>query len=122
MVGIMIVVSHCKEKTILLFLLFHHQKYIFATDSVILTKTSEINKSIMVNKKYLLLAGLFAVATAQPVFAQESGNGTAGSTGASYQSRDMTYRGESYDPMDTTVVPGRRMEQHRKFLNHQYNF
>src|SRR4051812_28944873 len=76
----------------------------------------------MVNKKYLLLAGLFAVSTAHPAFAQESGNGTATNAGASYQSRDMTYRGESYDPMDSSVVPGRRMEQHRKFLNHQYNF
>jgi outer membrane protein OmpA-like peptidoglycan-associated protein len=77
----------------------------------------------MVNKKYLLLAGLFAVSTAQPVFAQESGNGTTGSsTSASYQTRDMTYRGESYDVLDSSVVPGRRMEQQRKFLNHQYNF
>lgn len=36
--------------------------------------------------------------------------------------RDMTYRGESYDVLDSSYVPGRRMDQHRKFLNNQYNF
>jgi hypothetical protein len=72
----------------------------------------------MVHKKYLLLAGLCA-AIALPAKAQESQ--TTGSS-ASYGSRDMTYRGESYDVLDSTLVPGSRMKQHRKFLNHQYNF
>lgn len=72
----------------------------------------------MIKKKYLLLGGLFTALAAGPSFAQESGT----NTGASYSSRDMTYRGESYDVLDTGFVPGRRMEQHRKFLNHQTNF
>lgn len=72
----------------------------------------------MVNKKYLLLGGLFAALAVQPAFAQESGT----SATATYSSRDMTYRGESYDVLDTNYVPGSRKEQHRQFLNHQYNF
>jgi len=71
----------------------------------------------MVYKKYLLLAGLCA-AIAQPAMAQESQT----SSSASYGTRDMTYRGDSYDVLDTSYVPGGRMNQHRKFLNHQYNF
>src|ERR1044072_7178297 len=74
----------------------------------------------MIKKKYLLLGGLFATLAAGPSFAQESGNNTTSS--AMYGARDMTYRGESYDVLDTSYVPGRRMEQHRKFLNHQTNF
>lgn len=78
----------------------------------------------MIKKKYLLLGGLFALLAAGPAIAQESGKATTGgsSTGATFSSRDMTYRGESYDVLDTSYVPGRRMEQHRKFLNHQTNF
>jgi OOP family OmpA-OmpF porin len=70
-------------------------------------------------KKYLLLAGACA-AIALPATAQESQNGTA--SGSSYGNRDMTYRGDSYDVLDSTLVPNSRMSQHRKFLNHQYNF
>src|ERR1051325_3478702 len=72
----------------------------------------------MVNKKYLLLAGLCATIAASPAVAQESQTNTS----ANYQSRYMTYRGEVYDVLDTSYVPGGRMDQHRKFLNHQYNF
>src|ERR1043166_7538042 len=77
----------------------------------------------MIKKKYLLLSGLCASLAVGPAIAQESGKTTGGTTsGATYSSRDMTYRGESYDVMDTSYVPGRRMQQHRKFLNHQTNF
>src|SRR5690606_20776232 len=69
------------------------------------------------NKKYLLLAGFCAVIAAQPVTAQESE-----STGAQWSSRDMTYRGDSYDVLDSNYVPNSRMEQHRRYLNHQYAF
>lgn len=72
----------------------------------------------MIKKKYLLLSGLCATLAAGPAFAQESGN----TSSASYASRDMTYRGESYDVLDTNYIPGKRMEQHRKFLNHQTAF
>lgn len=71
----------------------------------------------MVNKKYLLLAGFCAAMAAQPVTAQESE-----STGAQWSSRDMTYRGDSYDVLDSNYVPKSRMEQHRRYLNHQYAF
>ena len=72
----------------------------------------------MIKKKYLLLGGLFATLAAGPAIAQET---TTGGT-ATFGTRDMTYRGESYDVLDTSYVPGRRMEQHRQFLNHQTNF
>ena len=68
----------------------------------------------MVNKKYLLLAGLCSVIGVQAAFAQEGS--------AQWSGRDMTYRGQNYDVLDSSYVPGSRMEQHRKFLNHQYVF
>lgn len=67
----------------------------------------------MVNKKYLLIAGVCALFAAQPAFAQD---------GAQWSGRDMTYRGDSYDVLDSNYVPKSRMDQHRKFLNHQYAF
>ncbi len=69
----------------------------------------------MVNKKYLLLAGLCATLFAQPAFSQETSD-------ARWSSRDMTYRGDSYDVLDSNYVPKSRMDQHRRFLNHQYAF
>jgi hypothetical protein len=71
----------------------------------------------MVNKKYLLLAGLCSVIGVQSAFAQESPSGSA-----QWSGRDMTYRGQNYDVLDSSYVPKARMEQHRKFLNHQYVF
>ncbi len=71
----------------------------------------------MVNKKYLLLTGLCTTLALQPVLAQESQ-----ATSAKWGSRDMTYRGENYDVLDSNFVPRKRMAQHRKFLNHQYAF
>lgn len=69
----------------------------------------------MVNKKYLLFAGVCAALATQPAIAQES-------TGAKWSSRDMTYRGENYDVLDSNYVPDYRMEQQRAYLNHQYAF
>ncbi|MBN9484892.1 MAG: hypothetical protein BGO70_05770 [Bacteroidetes bacterium 43-93] len=71
----------------------------------------------MVNKKYLLLASLSSLLATQPVFAQEGEMQTA-----KWSGRDMTYRGQSYDVLDSSYVPGFRMKQHRKFMNHQYAF
>ena len=34
----------------------------------------------------------------------------------------MTYRGGSYDVLDTNYIPSYRMDQHRQFLNHEYQF
>lgn len=70
----------------------------------------------MVNKKYLLLAGVCAALATQPAFSQET------SGDASWSGRDMTYRGDSYDVLDSNYVPKSRMDQHRRFLNHQYAF
>src|ERR1051325_4501490 len=69
----------------------------------------------MVNKKYILLAGVCSALALQPALAQES-------TQASWSGRDMTYRGQSYDALDTAYIPGSRMEQQRQYLNHQYAF
>jgi len=72
----------------------------------------------MVNKKYLLLAGLCSVFLAQPAFAQESGSATSGQ----WSSRDMTYRGQSYDIMDSSYYPKGRLDQYRRYMNHQDAF
>lgn len=71
----------------------------------------------MVNKNYLLLAGVAAVMAMQPAFAQDGSEAPA-----QWSGRDMTYRGESYDVLDSNYVPKYRMNQHRKFLNNQYAF
>jgi OOP family OmpA-OmpF porin len=70
----------------------------------------------MVNKRYLLLASLCSLLATQPVFAQGDVQT------AKWSGRDMTYRGQSYDVLDSNYVPGFRMKQHRKFINHQYAF
>lgn len=69
----------------------------------------------MVNKKYLLLAGVCSALALQPAFAQESNS-------ASWSGRDMTYRGQSYDALDSAYIPAGRMEQHRQYLDHKYAF
>lgn len=71
----------------------------------------------MVYKKYLLLAGL-STALSLTASAQESGTQAT----ATYASRDMTYRGESYDVLDSTLIPKSRLDQYRRFVNHQYAF
>jgi len=71
----------------------------------------------MVNKKYLLLAGLCSVFAAQPALAQESMN-----TSASWGSRDMTYRGDSYDVLDSSYYTGKKLDQYRRYMNHQTPF
>lgn len=69
----------------------------------------------MVNKKYLLLAGLCSVMAVQPALAQESES-------ANWSGRDMTYRGESYDVLDSSYYPKNRLPQYRKYVNHQTPF
>ncbi len=72
----------------------------------------------MVNKKYLLLAGLCSVFAVHPALAQESQN-----TSASWGSRDMTYRGESYDVLDSNYYSGKKkLNQYRRYMNHQTPF
>lgn len=72
----------------------------------------------MINKKYVLLAGVIAAIAVQPAFAQESSSTTA----QGWSGRDMTYRGYNYDYMDTNYVPKNRMKQQNKFLANQYAF
>ncbi len=72
----------------------------------------------MAHTKYLLVAGLCSALASQSTFAQESGTMAT----ATYSSRDMTYRGENYDVFDSTLIPARRMDQYRRYMNHQYAF
>jgi hypothetical protein len=72
----------------------------------------------MVNKKYLLLAGLCSAFLGQPAYAQESGS----STSAQWSSRDMTYRGQGYDVLDSAYYSGARLDQYRAYMNHQNAF
>ncbi|RQO30531.1 hypothetical protein DBR32_13285 [Taibaiella sp. KBW10] len=53
----------------------------------------------------------------QPAFAQETQQSST-----SWGGRDMTYRGQVYDVLDTAYVPKSRMEQQRQYLNYQYGF
>lgn len=72
----------------------------------------------MINKKYVLLAGIAAAIAVQPAFAQES----SATSASGWSGRDMTYRGYNYDYMDSNYVPKRRMEQQNKFMANQYAF
>ncbi len=69
----------------------------------------------MVNKKYILLAGVCAALAMTSATAQES-------TQSSWTGRDLTYRGVVYDALDTAYIPERRQEQQQQYLNHQYAF
>ncbi|MBW7913762.1 MAG: hypothetical protein H3C54_08735 [Taibaiella sp.] len=71
----------------------------------------------MVNKNYLLLTGVCALLATGTVNAQETTTQPA-----QWSGRDMTYRGESYDVLDSNYIPRSRMNQHRRFLNNQYAF
>jgi OOP family OmpA-OmpF porin len=67
----------------------------------------------MVNKKYLLLAGLCSALALQPAVAQESASSVT----------DMTYRGENYDFLDSSYYSGKKkMTQYRKYMNHESFF
>lgn len=63
----------------------------------------------MVNKKYLLLAGLCSAMALQPATAQESASSVT----------DMTYRGESYDFLDSSYYSGKKLVQYRRYMNHE---
>jgi OmpA-OmpF porin, OOP family len=62
----------------------------------------------MASKKYSILLGLFGLMTFSAANAQ---------TGAG-----SIYRGNGYDVTDTTLIPARRMDQQRDFLNKNYDF
>ena len=64
----------------------------------------------MSSKKYLIFSLLLMV-TSFGAFAQEETSGGAN-----------VYRGAGYDVLDTSLIPERRMEQQRDFLNNQYDF
>ena len=62
----------------------------------------------MVSKKYILLAGLFTLFSAEGLLAQESNT--------------SMYRGGGYDFSDTSLIPESRLAQQRDFMNGQYDF
>ena len=66
----------------------------------------------MVNKKYLLLAGLCSAMALQPAIAQESASSVT----------DMTYRGENYDFLDSSYYSGKKLVQYRRYMNHETFF
>ena len=79
----------------------------------------------MVSKSHFLLAGLCLLLSTAKLSAQEeirTTTTTTYSSGSSWGERDMTYRGGSYDVLDTNYIPSYRMDQHRQFLNHEYQF
>jgi OmpA-OmpF porin, OOP family len=67
-----------------------------------------IKTVFMASKKYSLLAGLLGLFVCSAAQAQ------SGST--------TIYRGSGYDVMDTSLVPERRMDQQRDFLNRNYDY
>lgn len=75
----------------------------------------------MVNKMHFLFAGMLLLFSAKQSYAQDYPSTTTTTT-TSWTNRDMTYRGGSYDVLDTNYVPAYRMDQHRRFLNNEYNF
>ncbi|HRO42696.1 MAG TPA: hypothetical protein PL009_07660 [Flavipsychrobacter sp.] len=88
--------------------------------------TNQKKRNTMVCKSYFLFAGLTMLLTASQITAQEYQSTTTTTTtqtsAVSWETRDMSYRGGSYDVLDTNYVPAYRMDQHRRFLNHEYNF
>ena len=79
----------------------------------------------MVSKSHFLLAGLCLLLSTAKLSAQEeirTTTTTTYSSSSSWGERDMTYRGGSYDVLDTNYIPSYRMDQHRQFLNHEYQF
>jgi len=90
--------------------------------------SNQLKKNLMVCKSYFLFAGLTMLLSASEIAAQEYQSSTTTTTttvqsgSSAWGERDMAYRGGSYDVLDTNYVPGYRMDQHRRFLNYEYNF
>lgn len=77
----------------------------------------------MVNKICLLLVIICLWSGIQQASGQESPPpDTSQHNPAQWSSRDMTYRGQNYDVLDTAFIPKNRMAQQKKFMNHQYFF
>ncbi|HNB81739.1 MAG TPA: hypothetical protein PLP14_06530, partial [Chitinophagaceae bacterium] len=70
----------------------------------------------MSNKKRLLLPVLVTVLTLS--FLTASSQETTKTESSSVR----VYRGSGYDFLDTTLIPARRMDQQRDFLNDKYDF
>jgi OmpA-OmpF porin, OOP family len=76
----------------------------------------------MVKYIKLLIAVIYLGIAAVPAQGQESPPSDTSQHPSQWSSRDMTYRGQNYDPLDTAFIPKYRMPQQKKFLNHQYFF
>ncbi|HTM67331.1 MAG TPA: hypothetical protein VL093_13470 [Flavipsychrobacter sp.] len=81
----------------------------------------QVKRLTMVSKNYFLFAGISMLLSTSALHAQDY-QSTTTTTTTSWTNRDMTYRGGSYDVLDTNYVPAYRMDQHRKFLNNEYQF
>ncbi len=84
----------------------------------------------MRSKTRFLLTGLCLLISGAFVQAQDYSNPAPSSTITTIKMessdnstvRSAGYIGGSYDVLDTNYVPGYRMDQHRRFLNYEYNF
>ena len=70
--------------------------------------------------KYLMVAGICSVMGVQTATAQDGGMMNTPSTG--YSSRDMVYRGQNYDVYDSSLISNGKMDQYRRYMDHQYAF
>ncbi len=84
----------------------------------------------MINKKYLLLAGVSLMLSLQAL-AQESPTDDKSKTATppppptssmQWSNRDMTYRGKNYDVLDSAYYPKFRSKQFHKYIDHQEIF
>ncbi|HEY6081941.1 MAG TPA: OmpA family protein [Chitinophagaceae bacterium] len=76
----------------------------------------------MASKKYLLLAGAFSLLVSSSVFSQDASaqtSTTTQSTPTGWKNQDMTYRGGSYDYLDTAYIPASRLAQQRSFMSNE---
>ncbi len=70
--------------------------------------------------KYLMVAGICSVMGAQTATAQTDGMMNTPTTG--YSTRDMVYRGQNYDVYDSSLISNGKMDQYRRYMDHQYAF
>ncbi|NDC42553.1 MAG: hypothetical protein EBZ77_13575, partial [Chitinophagia bacterium] len=76
----------------------------------------------MLTKKLLLTACLAILAGS--MFAQEAPApaATPAAGAPQWSSRDMTYKGQNYDVLDSTYYPKKRLKQYRQYMDHQNAF
>lgn len=73
----------------------------------------------MASKKYLFLTSLLSLLAVSEVFGQSTVSSSTAPGFLKQHQADMTYRGGSYDYLDTAFIPQSRQAQQNSFLNHQ---